>query len=238
MENKKIEKTKTNSKMPSRMEIHGVKKQKKKKRKLRVPLIKVLAVFFVILVVGSLAVYSSISKGDSADAGGSSQKEVAKDTEVVIDELDEDEEETAGTKKDTEKDAQADEGQEAKKEANTEETSEQDKNKDQAAVSDVKPTEKEEEKTAEKTNEKADSSNSSSTNTEKEQSTSKTEEKKETEPSGPKVVEHTVQSKETIFRIAMNYYGSQKGIEIIKNYNGLNGNDLRVGQVLKIPLEQ
>nr|WP_259455576.1 LysM peptidoglycan-binding domain-containing protein [Bacillus sp. PK3_68] len=32
------------------------------------------------------------------------------------------------------------------------------------------------------------------------------------------------------------YYKSQEGIEKIRQANQLNGNDIRVGQVLKIPL--
>ncbi|RLQ95063.1 LysM peptidoglycan-binding domain-containing protein [Falsibacillus albus] len=50
------------------------------------------------------------------------------------------------------------------------------------------------------------------------------------------VVEHTVQSNETIYRIAMNYFHSKDGIEKIKEYNHLPSNDIEVGQVLKIPL--
>ncbi|MBS4176480.1 LysM peptidoglycan-binding domain-containing protein [Lederbergia citrea] len=47
---------------------------------------------------------------------------------------------------------------------------------------------------------------------------------------------HTVQSGETLYRISMNYYNDQSGIEKIKQANGLTGNELSVGQTLKIPL--
>lgn len=72
---------------------------------------------------------------------------------------------------------------------------------------------------------------------------SKTEKKEEASPvnkeqpkSGGKVVYHTVKPQETVFRISMMYYKSQDGIEKIRQANGLSGNDIRAGQVLKIPL--
>ena len=50
-----------------------------------------------------------------------------------------------------------------------------------------------------------------------------------------KVVYHTVGKSETLFRISMKYYQTQEGIEIIKQANHIQGNEIRVGQVLKIP---
>ncbi|KAB7709227.1 LysM peptidoglycan-binding domain-containing protein [Bacillus aerolatus] len=55
------------------------------------------------------------------------------------------------------------------------------------------------------------------------------------QPEG-KIVYHTVKPQETVFRISMTYYKSQAGIEKIRKANNLNGNEIRVGQVLKIPL--
>ena len=49
------------------------------------------------------------------------------------------------------------------------------------------------------------------------------------------VIQHVVQSNENLFRIALKYYSSAEGVEIIKQYNGLKGNDIVTGQVLKIP---
>ncbi|OIK15541.1 hypothetical protein BIV60_09290 [Bacillus sp. MUM 116] len=51
-----------------------------------------------------------------------------------------------------------------------------------------------------------------------------------------KIIYHTVQPKETLFRIAMNYYHSKSGINIIRNANHLVNNQIYTGQVLKIPL--
>ncbi|MBT2665311.1 LysM peptidoglycan-binding domain-containing protein [Bacillus sp. ISL-4] len=55
---------------------------------------------------------------------------------------------------------------------------------------------------------------------------------------GYKVVLHTVQGEETLFRISMNYYKSQEGIALIREWNGLNGNEISKGQVLKIPIKK
>jgi LysM repeat protein len=49
------------------------------------------------------------------------------------------------------------------------------------------------------------------------------------------ITTHTVQPGETLYRIAMKYYQSKDGIEIIREANGLPNNNIHVGQVLKIP---
>ncbi|WP_316569763.1 LysM peptidoglycan-binding domain-containing protein [Neobacillus sp. YIM B06451] len=47
---------------------------------------------------------------------------------------------------------------------------------------------------------------------------------------------HTVKPGETLFRIAMMYYNSKDGIVKIREANGIVGNEIKVGQSLKIPL--
>lgn len=51
------------------------------------------------------------------------------------------------------------------------------------------------------------------------------------------IKEHTVKTGETLYRIAINYYGSKTGIDKIKKANNLRNNEIHVGQVLKIPIE-
>ncbi|WP_053363984.1 LysM peptidoglycan-binding domain-containing protein [Bacillus sp. FJAT-27251] len=51
-----------------------------------------------------------------------------------------------------------------------------------------------------------------------------------------KIVYHTVGQGENLFRISMKYYQSQSGMEIIRKANNLNGDEIQLGQVLKIPL--
>ena len=51
-------------------------------------------------------------------------------------------------------------------------------------------------------------------------------------------VYHTVQPGETIYRISIKYYKSKSGIDTIKSANNLTSNEIRVGQVLTIPLNK
>ncbi len=46
---------------------------------------------------------------------------------------------------------------------------------------------------------------------------------------------HTVQSNETLYRIAMNYYKDPNAVEKIKQANGLRSNEISVGQTLVLP---
>ncbi|UGB29298.1 LysM peptidoglycan-binding domain-containing protein [Metabacillus sp. B2-18] len=48
---------------------------------------------------------------------------------------------------------------------------------------------------------------------------------------------HKVTSGETLFTIAIEYYNSKAGMEIIRTYNGITGNEIYEGQVLKIPIK-
>ncbi len=51
-----------------------------------------------------------------------------------------------------------------------------------------------------------------------------------------KIVYHTVKQGDNLFRIALNYYSSQQGMEIIRQANNMSGDEVQLGQVLKIPL--
>ncbi|WP_203246441.1 LysM peptidoglycan-binding domain-containing protein [Sporosarcina beigongshangi] len=46
---------------------------------------------------------------------------------------------------------------------------------------------------------------------------------------------HKVADGETLYRISVKYYGSDVGVEKIKNANGLTSNNIMVGQTLTIP---
>ena len=73
------------------------------------------------------------------------------------------------------------------------------------------------------------------------QETPLNEEMKQDSPSektNTKIIQHKVQKGETLYRIAMKYYHSKEGIEIIQNENQLDSNTIYVGQVLKIPLTE
>ncbi|RFB17006.1 LysM peptidoglycan-binding domain-containing protein [Bacillus sp. HNG] len=48
---------------------------------------------------------------------------------------------------------------------------------------------------------------------------------------------HTVKADETLYRISMHYYNSRSGEELIKRWNNLNGDTVVEGQVLRIPIK-
>uniref|UniRef100_UPI000B0864C4 LysM peptidoglycan-binding domain-containing protein n=1 Tax=Sporosarcina koreensis TaxID=334735 RepID=UPI000B0864C4 len=64
--------------------------------------------------------------------------------------------------------------------------------------------------------------------------TPKVEEKPKAE-NNTKAKTHIVAPNETLYRISMNYYGSDAGIEKIKKANGLSSNNIMTGQKLIIP---
>lgn len=53
-----------------------------------------------------------------------------------------------------------------------------------------------------------------------------------------KFLNHTVKDKETIYQISQKYYKSVEGVSLIQKWNGLNGNEVHSGQVLKIPIKK
>ena len=57
-------------------------------------------------------------------------------------------------------------------------------------------------------------------------------------PKKSRIVYHTVQPKETLYHIAMEYYHSQAGMNIIRQANHIQGDNINAGQVLKIPLNK
>jgi LysM repeat protein len=51
-------------------------------------------------------------------------------------------------------------------------------------------------------------------------------------------ITHTVKTGENLYRISLKYYRSKAGEEIIRKANTLKGNEIYVGQVLKIPVKK
>lgn len=97
------------------------------------------------------------------------------------------------------------------------------------------------EKPATSTNESSSSNSKPDTSTEQPSST--VEKPSTTTPTAPETsdepkveyIEHIVGEEETLYRIAMKYFKSPSGVEIIQKHNGLTGTNIRAGQVLKIP---
>jgi len=61
------------------------------------------------------------------------------------------------------------------------------------------------------------------------------EEEQESNETESSFIYHTVQENETLYSIAMKYYGNEKGMDLIKEWNHLTSMKLQKGQVLKIP---
>ena len=208
------------SHLPSRKEIHGRKKTKIK-WKIKFPLIKLLGLLFILLPITIMAIFYSLSDDESSASSKDSgyNEEIPNITMIGSDS------EEKQTKVEIEEDNEENINQEAVTEQEekidiTEDTAKKENNQTEAEAAKAETTTVESSETKEETKEEI-----------KEQSSTSTED-------GYDIVEHVVKANETIFRISMNYYSSQDGIELIKEWNGLSNNTLKVGQVLKIPLKK
>lgn len=193
------------NRMPSRSDIHRNKKNKTK-LKMKFPIIRLLALFFILLPIVIFSAYSDIGTKELITS-----KNVISVTNGGIEEI-----KLEDQKEETNQDTPSPNIEENSMEEDiggdkSNEPSEEQKVEDQPA-NDIE----------EETNiPSSDKEQTTTTNVEDE--------------SDQNVVYHTVQTKETLFRIAMKYYKSQAGIEIIQEANQLQGTEIKVGQVLKIP---
>lgn len=202
----------TNEKLPPRSRVHKQKHmQKKTKIKVKYPLIRLLGMFFILLPI---LIFSIYSYNESQKTSSGTPVEESKGAEAVY--YTEEEEEV----QETESEEEIEENTVTEEEAITEEKME--------------------------TGEETISEESQITEqtivpeTAKETTTSGTVSSGGTkaEPVDQSVVYHKVQPGETIFRLAMKYYKSQSGIDIIKKANSLPSNEITVGQTLTIPLSK
>ncbi|MFE4523214.1 LysM peptidoglycan-binding domain-containing protein [Cytobacillus firmus] len=208
------------SALPPRSRIHQ-EKRKKNKWRVKYPVIRLLALFFILLPITIFSIYQYISSDKSINTGLNAESEEV-DSETVVFATNDEDEVTIEVREEqeTEKPEKAEETQE--KEAAS---GQQEKQAPQKSDAEDKGSEPASDK---QVNQTASESTDSS----------KTAETQEELKKEGRVVYHTVKPKETIFRIAMTYYKSQSGIEIIKQANNLPSNEIQTGQVLKIPLEQ
>lgn len=220
--------------LPSRAEYHGNKSNPKKRRpgkkkrmKVSIPLVLLL-----ILLMLPIIILSIINNGDRSKANlvSSSGEEVSFETEDSV----------------TEADSQT----EGQKEKNVEESSVEQESKSEKKEDKSDKKEKESEKKEDKSENKEKKSEMKDNNNkdqEKKEEAVKTQEtqaanensemeKQAEQGNEEKVTYHTVQQGENLFRIALKYYSSQEGVEKIRQANGLAGNEISVGQTLKIPL--
>jgi LysM repeat protein len=208
--------------LPPRSEIHR-QKQKKTKVKVKYPVIRLMALFFILLPISFFSILSYLdgsngplnktleragvemikveSKDDGKDMNNQEAEEAAPAYEEVTDADDIEVVAAAPVQ-----------------------SSSGDKDSPDADIVDAEKEEKPSTESAEQKKEQtADDSSASSNGGEA--------------VSGEKILYHTVKTNETLFRVAMNYYKSQDGIPIIQRANNLKGNEIHVGQVLKIPIK-
>lgn len=208
--------------LPPRGELHRSKK-KKTKWKLKYPVIRLLVLFFILLPVTIFSAYSYINGKDfsvhrkvSGGDGGYDTVSIEKHKP----------EKSSSNKANTAESQKADES----------ELDAADNNKvvtipnSPPDLSGTKDTDKNSTPAEEPGKKQPVQQIAAVPPAEKKQETTQTP-----QPTG-KIVYHTVQPKETIFRIAMKYYSSQAGINIIKEANHIQNNEIETGQVLKIPL--
>ncbi|WP_102274718.1 LysM peptidoglycan-binding domain-containing protein [Cytobacillus massiliigabonensis] len=200
-------------KLPPRSRHHQ-KKKKKNKWKIKYPVISLLALFFILLPIAVLSIYHSLNDGSSGSAEKASTTNSGFETVGYENKVD---------KKVNETEVKQDAGKTKDDTA---------KNSNQAESKSSIPTPRD--PVNGDKNDKGVTETSKEAENKANQEKQKEKEEQEQDKDAA-VIYHTVKSNETLYRIAMNYYKSQSGIEIIRQANNLNGNEIRVGQVLKIP---
>ena len=197
--------------LPPREQIHRQKK-KKTKWKLKYPVIRLLVLFFILLPI---IIFSVISYQDGAKKVNGVEKPV--DESVGY--------ETINLEKSTEEPETKVDSPDPLEESISE------NNKTEKPNDEVIQSEATSDASAANINEN-DTSVTENSKSEQEKE-GKTETK---ETSKKSIVTHTVKRNENLYRLAMMYYHSPKGMKIIMKANNLHSKQINAGQVLKIPL--
>jgi cytoskeletal protein RodZ len=207
-----------NGDYPSRSELHKD-SVKKKKRKMKYPIISILALIFIVILAVILFLSIYYFNNNNAIKTSIGNKHSSGDETVYI-------------SKGKSYEIETDDG------PPTEETS-----KDETEVStNDRNTRETETKTEAKT--KTETETETEAIIQKNQETDSTEYQKNVIDSTHnkdseyrEVKTHKVAAGETLFRIAIQYYKDRSGEEIIRQYNGIEANNIYEGQILKIPLK-
>ncbi|MCM3167596.1 LysM peptidoglycan-binding domain-containing protein [Peribacillus frigoritolerans] len=251
----RIERQKAKSSLPKRSKVHQNKK-KKSKVKIKLPMIQLLALFFILLPIGFYSLYTyfqdrplPVTKSDQVVLKEEDIESIP--TTATAEDLKEKESAKAEAEKEKEEaEAKAKAQQEAKEKAKAQQEAEE-KAKAQQEAEEMAKAQREAEAKAKAQQEAEEKAKAQREAEEKAKAQQEAEEKAKKsaaekknvqaakpDKEGYKVVLHTVQGEETLFRISMNYYKSQEGIALIREWNGLNGNEISKGQVLKIPIKK
>ena len=243
----RIERQKAKSSLPKRSKVHHNKK-KKSKVKIKLPMIQLLALFFILLPIGFYSLYTyfqdrplPVTKNDQVVLKEEDKESIP--TTATAEDLKEKESARAEAEKEKEEaeaKAKAKAQQEAKAKAKAQQEAEEKAKAQQEAEEKAKAQQEAEEKAkAQRDAEaKAKAQQEAEEKAKKAAAEKKNVQAAKPDKEGYKVVLHTVQGEETLFRISMNYYKSQEGIPLIREWNGLNGNEISKGQVLKIPIKK
>lgn len=238
----RVDRQKAKSSLPKRSEIHQNKK-KKSKTKIKFPMIKLLSLFFILLPVGFYSLYTYLQDRPEKDTkssevvnfsdGEETIEETVPTTATAGDVKEKEEKDSAKLKEEKLQEEKAAE-EKAKKEAKAKEKAKA------KAKQEAEAKARQEAETKAKQEAEAQAKQEAEAKAKREAEDKKTSDgaTSQSDSDSYKVVYHTVQGEETLFRIAMNYYKSQEGIALIQEWNGLNGNEISKGQVLKIPLKK
>jgi nucleoid-associated protein YgaU len=231
----RIERQKAKSALPKRSKVHQNKK-KKSKVKIKFPMIQLLALFFILLPIGFYTLYTYLQDRPVP---------VTKSDQVVLKEEDKESIPTTATAEDLkEKESAKAEAEKKKEEAEAKAKAQQEAEEKAKAKQEAEEKAKVQREAEAKAKAQQEAAEKAKAQQEAEEKAKKAAaEKKNVQAAKPdkegyKVVLHTVQGEETLFRISMNYYKSQEGIALIREWNGLNGNEISKGQVLKIPIKK
>ncbi|MBO1513895.1 LysM peptidoglycan-binding domain-containing protein [Metabacillus bambusae] len=208
---------------PPRGEVHKD-KQKKKNPKMKYPLISILTVFFILVLI-ALPIY--LYFGSSGDQSVTSKNSSGNET-VYISKAEETDEEQDPVE--IEVDSASSEEVEDKPVEEIETN-----NNDSGTTSTTETETETETDSTEKDSENQKKQDNTDSSTEKPTNDTDTVQSSETDYTEVKT--HKVAAGETLFKIAIKYYKSRSGEEIIRQYNGIEANNIYEGQILKIPIK-
>ncbi|MBP2240711.1 LysM repeat protein [Cytobacillus eiseniae] len=192
--------------LPPRSRLHQ-EKRKKNKWKIKYPVIRLLALFFILLPITIFSMYQYLQNRDDAEKVDSTKSGF----------------ETVGY-----------ENRDENKEIMIEESEETPVHKDRPSTDDAANNVTDEVIPPPRDPVTGDEGDKGASDAAEQEEQPKAPVEKQ-QPEQEKVVYHTVKQSETLYRIAMNYYQSPAGVEKIKKANNLKNNEIRVGQVLTIP---
>ncbi len=214
--------------LPPREQLHRQKRMKTK-WKLKYPVIRLLVLFFILLPVIIFSVVSYLDKKNISIAEKTSGKSVGYETINL--------ENSKNEVKSTNKTVQPTETGKNKQEtdglSSTEEKKEESGDVGQQQENQVKP-----DSSVSGPNSNVGTVNPQATDKNSPQPVQTKPSQAPSKPSTSKVIYHTVQPHETLYKLAIKYYHSANGINIIKQANNLKSDQINAGQVLKIPLSK